>query len=199
MKMGVVTVAESIVCAGNSDLLFKEPICLSSVSKNAAGELSPKDSDKQKCKEVKCETLKTLHDLKLSLKTHACDSPTGKLFDGTLTVPGLAHAFESASGLRRGVHSGSFQWQGKAGVVTGTLSGITNAGIFRAPPFGNYEQCATKGVMIGRLCGVIEKAKDKQLVGCEVIAVYRLKFKPSETGGGGKVAGTIEGDIVCSC
>lgn len=192
--------AESIVCEADPRVLHEVPVCLSSVSKDVMGKMALRRADKQECSTFKCITLKTIHELNLSLKAAACDSPTGKLFDGKLVVPELISAYEAGSGNRRGVHTGLFQWQAPTAsiAVTGTLSGTTNAGLFR-PPFQAHEKCLSPGIMYGRLCGTVEKANDKKLVGCEVLAVYRFSFPASEKGGEGPVRGTLEGEVVCRC
>jgi hypothetical protein len=191
--------AEPIVCEGDPRLLLKTPVCLSSVSKDASGSLPLRSSEKQECKKIECITLKTVHNLKLALKTHTCDSTPGKLFNGTFFVRELIHAYESGSGLRRGIHTGLFEWTSTSGTIIGALSGTTNAGLVRHPLPKPIEKCHSPGVMTGRLCGTIEKAKDDRLIGCEVLATYRFLFTADAKGGKGPVRGTIEGDIVCRC
>jgi hypothetical protein len=53
--------------------------------------------------------------------------------------------------------------------------------------------------MEGLLLGTVRRARDPRLRGCEVQAAYRLHFDPSEQGGSGGVAGTLEGAVVCDC
>ena len=62
------------------------------------------------------------------------------------------------------------------------------------------ERCDERGVMTGRLCGVIRRSRENQrLVGCQVFGVYRFQFDPTEEGGRGAIRGTLEGVVVCAC
>ena len=53
--------------------------------------------------------------------------------------------------------------------------------------------------MIGRLCGVIQRAVEQQLVGCNVFGTYRIQFDPGKQGATGAVRGTLEGLVICNC
>jgi hypothetical protein len=181
--------------------LVDRVVCLSELSKNLEGSLRPVEAEREKCRQLRCVTLETIHQLGLRVSGHACDSPLGKLFDGQLTFLQLVHKYKDGDGERRGVHEGPFRWRSRAGVLaTGTLQGITNAGTHRAPAFDDCQRCDERGVMEGMLLGTIIRAEDPQLVGCEVRAAYRLRFEPSrDEGGSGGVRGTLEGAIVCDC
>ncbi len=128
-----------------------------------------------------------------------CDSKAAGLLDGTLASGDLAHKFADADGNRRGVHEGTFRWNGSGATAVGTLRGVTNAGTHRAPAFDECQRCDNPGVMEGLLVGTIRKARDRRLVGCTIEAAYRLRFDPSTDGGSGAVRGTLEGAIVCDC
>ena len=83
-------------------------------------------------------------------------------------------------------------------VATGTLSGVTNAGVHREPAGKDCQRCDEHGVMEGRLCGRIVRGP-RELRGCNVIEVYLLRFDAGAGGGEGGVQGTFEGVIVCPC
>lgn len=53
--------------------------------------------------------------------------------------------------------------------------------------------------MEGRLCGTVVRPAEPRLAGAQVVAAYRIRFDPSEKGGEGAVAGTLEGLVVRSC
>jgi hypothetical protein len=139
------------------------------------------------------------HELKVEVVAHApCDSPEGRVLNGTLDVARLITAFEQ-DGDHRGLHAGDFVWTGVGTQVAGRMSGMTNVGTHRQPAFDKCQVCHARGVMEGRLCGEIVEAHDPKLKGCEVFGVYRIRFDPSAKGGSGGVAGTFEGVIVCPC
>ena len=74
--------------------------------------------------------------LKLALTNNApCDHGLAGELAGSLAVPILATAYEK-DGRGRGVHAGNFTWiMAKKDEIDGTISGITNAGLFRPAPF----------------------------------------------------------------
>ncbi len=53
--------------------------------------------------------------------------------------------------------------------------------------------------MEGRLCGRITRAQNEKLIGCRVVAAYRIQFEPSEGFQDTDVRGTLEGVVVCGC
>jgi hypothetical protein len=179
--------------------LIDRVVCLSELSKDLEGELRLLESEKERCKELDCTTLETVHQLELKVARHDCDSDVGSLLDGTLHSGDLVHKFKDGDGNRRGVHEGTFRWRGRGTLATGTLTGITNAGTHRKPAFDDCQRCDERGVMEGMLIGVIRRARDRRLIGCEVRAAYRLRFDPSEQGGSGAISGTLEGALVCDC
>lgn len=185
---------------GNRDLLERH-VCLSALSKNLKGTLRPLHHELERCPKLRCTTLKTIHFAQFRVNSNKpCDSRTGTLLDGQLTIRNLVTAFEGGDGTRRGVHEGDFLWRGRSLDVVGTLSGITNAGTHREPPFKPCQTCDAKGYMEGRFCGTIRKSERPQLLGCQVIGTYRFHFKPTKAEGGqGAIGGTMEGEIVCAC
>jgi hypothetical protein len=189
------------LCAEGSRDILERHICLSAMSKNAKGELKPLQHDLERCAKLRCVTLKTIHFVQLKVVTNKpCDSATGRLLDGALTIRNLATAFEGGDGTRRGIHEGDFVLKGNAIVASGTMSGITNAGTHRPPVFKPCQTCDAKGFMEGRFCGTVRRAERKQLIGCQVIGTYRFHFDPNkQEGGRGTIEGTLEGEVVCPC
>jgi hypothetical protein len=187
-------------CPDAPELILDREICLSEISKDLEGDLRLLESEREECASPKCRTLKTVHLLELKVQSHRpCDSRPGRLLDGVFSVRDLAHAFARGDGNRRGVHAGNFRWRGRNILVTGSISGITNAGTHRKPAFDDCQECDGHGYMEGRFCGTVRKARALELVGCQVIGVYRLRFDPSREGGSGAVRGTLEGVLVCPC
>lgn len=179
--------------------LIDRVVCLSLLSKDLEGELRLVESTEERCRELSCTTLETVHQLELKAGRHDCDSEVGSLLDGTLHVGDLVHKFEGGDGTHRGVHEASFRWRGRSVLATGSMRGVTNAGTHRAPPFDACQRCDEVGVMEGLLVGTIRRARDRRLVGCTLQAAYRLRFDASSDGGSGGVRGTLEGAIVCDC
>ena len=178
--------------------LYRRPICLENVSKNLSGELNRLTGRRQECEEPKCLTLKTVHTLRLEVRSHDCDSEVGKRLDGDLIVPRLVHAMDT-DGNGRGLHTGSFLWDGDGIDVEGELSGMTNLGTHRRPVFDDCQRCDERGVMEGRLCGRIVDAKRKELIGCRVVGAHRIRFDHSNSFQDTAVRGTVEGLVVCPC
>jgi hypothetical protein len=97
-----------------------------------------------------------------------CDSEQGRLLDGAFQVAELVHVFDR-EGRERGFHSGRFEWSTDRGtVVSGELSGITNAGTHREPAFDACQRCNEPGFMEGRFCGTIDRTPEEGLEGCRV-------------------------------
>jgi hypothetical protein len=187
-------------CKDTPERILESKLCLSALSKDLEGELHLLERFREKCDKPECETLKTVHLLKLEVASHQpCDFPDGGLFDGTLYVKDLTHAFRDGDGNDRGVHAGNFRWRGAGMVAAGVISGITNAGTHREPPFDPCQTCDAAGFMEGSLCGTILRAKSRALVGCQISGAYRIRFDPSREGGQGRVAGTLEGALTCDC
>jgi hypothetical protein len=190
-------------CADQSADILNREFCLSGVSKNAEGKLQLIHHQPETCAKLDCVTLKVEQVLTLEVKSEPhCDSAQGKLFDGAIRVSNLAQAFENGDGLRRGFHGGDFRWLGQAGLLAvGTLSGMTNAGVLRAPVFQPAcEACDQRGVMLGRFCGVVRRAPEEPaLLGSQLFGVYRLQFDPAQEGGQGALRGTFEGVLERPC
>ncbi|HEX5719309.1 MAG TPA: hypothetical protein VF179_24315 [Thermoanaerobaculia bacterium] len=185
-------------CLDEPSVLLKERLCVHNVSKDVRGELVRNVTEFEKCAEPGCLTLKTVHDLKVEVRSHDCDSKLGQLLDGTLVVERLVTAFEE-DGLHRGVHAGDFVWKSKGGLIRGRMSGITNAGTHREPVFKPCERCDERGVFTGRLCGEVVDANVSELKESKVVAIYKIRYDPSEKGGEGSVYGTLEGMVICPC
>ena len=178
--------------------LQRDLFCLTDVSKNARGMLVPLEAEIQSCRD--CKTLKTAHTLKVELIGHECDDHQAQPLNGSLFTRRFVPAFKDGDAGSRGVHTGRFIWNGEAGIqVRGTMNGITNAGTHRRPVFDDCQQCREPGVIEGRLCGVVRRAQDQALIGCDVTALYKFTFDPTEEGGEGSVKGIIEGSLVCHC
>jgi hypothetical protein len=187
-------------CLDSAERLAKLRACLESVSKNVEGELRLLDRERNECREEKCESLTTDHLLHLRLDSHKpCDSKVGRKLDGELVVRELISVLADGTGEGRGLHSGAFHWASNGIRIEGTLSGMTNVGTHRAPAFDDCQECKAPGFMEGRLSGRVTRARDEQLIGCEVAAAYRLQFDPSEGFQSTAVRGTIEGLLVCRC
>ena len=179
--------------------LVDRVVCLSPLSKNLKGELRLEESERERCRPRNCITLETVHELRLEVHSHDCDSPAGQLLDGRLGLGQLVTKFFDGDGDNRGVHEGFFRWRAQNVLATGLMRGVTNVGTHRQPVFDPCQRCDERGVMEGMLLGRIVKAKDRRLLGCELRAAYRIRFDPSTEGGSGAVQGTLEGAIVCGC
>lgn len=187
-------------CLDDPKELWHRQVCLDEVSKNARGDLCLIHRERQECEPEKCLTLKTRHMLRLELRSHdPCDSDLGQLLDGQFFALNLVTAFADGSGEQRGTHTADFEWVTPDVTVHGSMSGITNAGTHREPPFDPCQECYAPGFMEGRLCGRIVKSRKEELVGCAVTAVYRFRFDPSEGAIDTGVEGTVEGVVVCPC
>jgi hypothetical protein len=184
--------------AGPGDLAVAD-LCLDELSKDAEGELTLLESEPHECPEHDCRTLTAEHLLRISLKAFSCDSAIGNLFDGRLVSKDLTTVFARGSGVNRGMHAATFQWRSAAGIVIGSLSGMTNEGTHREPAFRACQRCDERGVMEGRLCGRLVRAAEPRLEGAQVVGAYRLTFDAAEDGGRGPVRGTLEGLVVRTC
>lgn len=191
----------------NPKALKKNKVCLNQVSKNfKEGKLTRLTSVDEVCEVPNCKTRKLTHSLVLITSTHACDSTISKELDGRIEVKELVTAKLLPPRIR-GMHSGSFVWTGTATsglVVEGTMNGFTNLSPHRKPFIGSAaceQKCETRLLMEGRISGKVTAAKDKfkNLIGCEVLADYRLRLNSPEEDPSSVVAGTLEGLIVCLC
>lgn len=185
-------------CYQDPERLLATNLCLHRLSKNVEGHLHPAGARSEECPDRGCRSLKTGHRLSLKVGTHqTCDSEEALALSGELEVVDLVSAFVDGEGIQRAVHTGRFHWYG-AVLATGVWSGVTNVGTHREPAFKDCQACDERGVMEGRLCGVVH-TKDSPLAGWRIVAVYRIAFPPSEQGGEGPVTGTIEGLLLGEC
>jgi hypothetical protein len=190
-----------VACPDDPRHIESELMCLYAVSKDFRGELRLEESEIEDCEQRRCKTLKTRHLLRLEVASHReCDSEEAGVFGGVLQSKDLASAFVDGSGDNRGFHGATFLWRDpQSGVyITGTLSGMTNAGVHREPAGKDCQRCDERGVMEGRLCGQIRRGP-RELRGCNIIGIYLLRFDANAKGGDGAVQGTFEGVIVCPC
>jgi len=188
-----------VTCPDDPRVIDSDLMCLYAVSKDLRGELRLEESEVEKCPQSGCTTLKTRHLLLLEVIAHRdCDSEQASVLDGRLQSKDLTSAFIDGSGDNRGFHAANFVWRGSGVVVTGRLSGVTNAGVHREPAGRDCQKCNEHGVMEGRLCGQIRRGPS-ELLGCNVIGVYLLRFDAGANGGEGAVEGTFEGVVVCGC
>lgn len=165
-----------LTCAfGPSELGAVVP-CLDALSKDVDGRLMLLAAEDEECPKLDCKSLTTRHAMRARLASHDCDSELGKRFDGGLIVDRLTTVFEDGVPSGRGVHAGEFRWFNGGLVISGRLHGMTNAGILRPPLERACEECREPNVMIGRLCGIVERAfVAPDLQGAVVTAIYRFE------------------------
>jgi hypothetical protein len=186
-------------CLDDPAIIFKQKMCVHSVSKNLKATIKLMDKDEQRCDTPECRTLKTIHVLKIGVvSNNPCDSKLGKTLTGSIIVERLSSAFDQ-DGTKRGFHAGDFVWKTASFVAMGRLSGVTNAGTHRKPIFNDCQTCDARGFMEGRICGQITETNKPELKGCQIIGTYRMRFPPTATGGNGGGQGTIEAVLVCPC
>ncbi len=177
--------------------------CVSSISKDVKGAVKPPESFNVVCATPKCVTFRTVSALELTTSPNkACDSKLAQRLDGGSLVVGKLATIYETDGLHRGVHRGDFVWTGQHVQIKGLMSGITNAGILRAPVFKPAcEACSAPAVMIGRLYGQVVGSAGTGLDGAAVMAAYRIQVgtKPTKKGASGRAVGTIEGVIAGPC
>lgn len=102
----------------------------------------------------------------------------------------------------RGVHAADFFWKPLAGggIGSGTLQGITNAGIVRPPVFRPCEECRQVGILTGHLFATGNKVPGIPVPDFHVDAVYRLAWDPiAAVRMSAPVTGTLEGVIIMPC
>ena len=189
-------------CFDTPDDVYGSDTCVTSLSKDVHGETALQTSTKHLCAQSGCVTLRTHGVLKLALTNNApCDHGLAGELAGSLAVPILATAYEK-DGRGRGVHAGNFTWvTAKKDEIDGTISGITNAGLFRPAPFpAGTEKCVSEGILVGRLCGVVVKTLNPELNGAQVVATYRFHTPTTAKGEiGPAVVGTLEGVLITPC
>lgn len=180
--------------------LYDERFCLLPVSKNVKGKLDRMHFERQECKDPECVTLKVHQSLRLRVDAHdPCDSDPSTCLDGNLVSTNLVHALYDGQGRNRGPHTADITWTGQGCVVVGQISGMTNVGTHREPPFDPCQECHAPGWMEGRLCGRIVRAENDDLLGCLVVGAYRFQYEPSDECDDAEFVGTIEAVIVCPC
>ena len=185
------------VCFDDPPGILEKKFCVSPLSKNFKGQFDLSSSKQQLCNQPKCQTLKTVNKVVLSLGSNTCDSQIGKLLGGGITVT-LITAYDQ-DGLHRGFHAGDFTWNVSGTTkVIGRMSGVTNEGSHRLP-IKDCQKCDEIDILEGRLCGQVVDTQNPSLKGCQVMAVYRLKFKATKDGGKGPAWGVIEGVVICRC
>jgi hypothetical protein len=189
-------------CFDDPKLVFDSAVCVLSVSKDLKGEVLPPKQRAHECADQHCKTLQTLSELKAAVHTDPpCDSERARALDGTLLVRDLATVYDTDVKLR-GVHAGDFSWTGRGIELSGRMSGITNAGILRAPIFHpGCEKCLEPHVMIGRICGSVVKFSDADahLRDASFVAVYRFLLLDPRPGAPTRFEGTLEGALVPRC
>ncbi|HEX4966782.1 MAG TPA: hypothetical protein VF173_38585 [Thermoanaerobaculia bacterium] len=186
-------------CPDDPSVLEKADVCLRALSKDLDGVMNPQNIRPHICQDPGCQTLTTVHDLEMSVKMHLpCDDPEwGPVFDGSFTVQKLVTIFDKDD-MGRGLHAGDFLWTGAGVQVTGRISGMTNVGTHREPAFfPACQQCDTREVMEGRLCGSVVKANDSKLENSQVFGAYRIHFYAASVSS--DVKGTFEGVLVRPC
>lgn len=188
-------------CLQDAEDLWRRTVCVDAISKNLRGELRLLDREREECEPLRCRTLKTDHMLLLDeVRSHEpCDTTVGRLLDGRLFVRRLVHALDGGTGEGRGPHTGDFRWVGDGVTVEGNVAGMTNVGTHREPVFDACQECHAPGSLEGRLCGRVVRARSKELIGCWVTAVYRMRFDSSEGFQTTGVEGTLEGVVLRPC
>jgi len=88
-------------CFDDPEGILTKPFCVSALSKDLKGKMPLRSSKKQECKEPKCVTLRTLHEMKSTVKGTNCDSGLAKSLNGGLEFGkgGGGHA-RLSSGVR---------------------------------------------------------------------------------------------------
>ncbi len=176
--------------------------CLDKVSKDAlVGRVVVHTADRETCHHPTCETLTLVQFLELDLSPAECDGDLGKALDGRMRVRNLTTVFAGPRETLRGVHAGDFRWDfAGGGFVTGTLNGITNAGIIRPRVFPQCETCDKSGVLTGHLFGTGTHVPGVPVPDFHIDAVYRLTWDPiAEVGKTAPVVGTLEGVVIMPC
>lgn len=173
---------------------YKEPICMSRVSKDWHGEFKVAESNEQKCKDPRCLTIKGLIKFESKIQRHRpCDSIGAAVLDGAMR--GLIAFNYIEDGHRRGYHVGKLEWSGDGSRLVGQMNGVTNAGTHR-PPLTQCERCEEPGHMEGCLEAVVVDGQHK---GCRLVATYAIEFDPGSAPQDTAFRGTIEGVLICDC
>ena len=188
-----------LTCAFGPAELGEIVPCLNAVSKDLRGDLMLLSSEEEECRQLDCKSLTTRHAMRARLTAHDCDSDRSRRLDGSLTIDRLTTVFADGDPAGRGVHAGEFRWFNRGLVISGRLRGITNAGLLRRPFEPACEECRQPNVMVGQLCGTVERVFFAPLTGALVTAVYRFEADLSPGADTVPVVGTVEGAIVQEC
>jgi hypothetical protein len=183
------------------DTLRSQRHCIGDLSKNVDGQALVVSADTHQCRTPGCETLTLVQHVRLKLATHACDSAESAVLDGAVVIRDLTTVFGTTRPHVRGVHGGHFYWTpASGGRIVGTLDGITNAGILRAPASPDSEVCNRRGVLTGRFAGTGRNVAQIAVPEFSIEAVYRLEWTPDATvQATAPLVGTLEGVLILPC
>jgi len=178
--------------------------CIQEVSKDLDGQEVVLDADYRTCSSPGCQPLVLQQFLRLDATTSGnklCDSPPGLALDGLLQVRDLTTVFSGPKEDLRGVHAGRFDWSPTAGGrITGTLEGISNAGVLRPKHFRDCERCDEAGIVSGHLFGTGNGVPGVPVTDFHLDAVYRLAWDPmAKIFSTAPVRGTLEGVLIMPC
>jgi hypothetical protein len=193
--------SDRIACPDDPRTMREQNVCVFALSKTLGGKTDDARAEERRCDEPECTTLLTTQALRMEVGPHICDSPLAKALDGEIVIEELVHVY-GPNGTGRGFHSAAFVWHGQGTEVKGELSGVSNAGLHRQPPFQPCQRCRAAGFEEGRFCGTVVDTDQSELKGAQVFGAYLLQLRrPSATGGvpAGKAIGSLEGVIVRPC
>jgi hypothetical protein len=191
--------------------LLQGNYCIYEVSKDLNGQVILFDGDYRACSSPSCNPLVQQQFLRLDATSSGnpnCDSqPPGMALDGAIRVRNFATVFAGPKENLRGVHAGQFDWTPiVGGLITGTLEGISNAGILRAQIFSPHcERCYEPGIVCGHLFGTGRSVQGVPAPDFHVEAMYRLAWDPlawdpaNPQPRTAPVRGTLEGVLIVAC
>lgn len=181
-------------------VLLRRKHCLYDVSKDLQGHVETVDVTYKTCGNPPCDTMTIGQRLELTTQPGPCDSPISSLLEGSIGIR-LITTFSLPNERSRGVHAADLGWlPGGGGNVSGTLHGITNAGVVRGPHFKDCENCLTEGVLTGLMSGRSSGIPGISTLPFDVEGVYRFAYDPSHTiGNTTPVIGTLEGQVIVPC
>jgi len=171
--------------------------CLYPFSKTMSGKFRILKKQEDKCKELKCTSLKIMQTLQFTVSSHLeCDSEKAKSLDGDLKIRLIQALINNGQG--RGVHHGLFKLtSGTDTYILGHLHGITNAGTHHSP-LEHCESCSVQGHMEGQLKGIIYNNKDVRTMD-RLFASYAFEFKTGVEFNMDRLKGSLEGVIISDC
>ena len=168
--------------------IFKKNFCLTQISKNGQGKMSPRKQKITTCEKSDCVTLKVGYVMEVDLSSHDCDKLPG--LDGSLSA--RLRMATDANGQGRGFHFARYRWSTQAGdVIVGRMRGITNAGTHR-----ECEKCDKQGHLEGVLNGKVIEGEHK---GCRVRASYVIDYDSGVEPQDSANRMAIEGVLLCPC